>query len=90
MKTPFALMVTTTISSAFGNLRSIRCVDPKLTPENWFEFQPRNVSTILRQLASEFSEQLLTPACSQAVGMWTTATEPVAHIPTATTTTRVC
>jgi hypothetical protein len=32
----------------------------------------RNVSTIVRQLASEFREQLPPLGCSQAVGMWAT------------------
>ena len=32
----------------------------------------RNVSTIVRQLASEFREQLPALGCSQAVGIWTT------------------
>ncbi len=40
MDQPFLLTVTATISSAFKRLKSIRCTDPQLTPENWCEFQP--------------------------------------------------
>jgi hypothetical protein len=40
MNQPFLFAVTTAISSAFNRLKSIRCTDPKLTPENWCEFQP--------------------------------------------------
>jgi streptomycin 3"-adenylyltransferase len=47
----------------------------------------RNVSTIVRQLASEFREQSPALDCFQAVGMWTTETASVALVPTATTTT---
>jgi hypothetical protein len=40
MNQPFRLSVTTAISSAFNRLKSIRYTNPKLTPENWCEFQP--------------------------------------------------
>ncbi len=34
------LTITAAISSAFSRLKSIRYTEPKLTPENWREFQP--------------------------------------------------
>jgi hypothetical protein len=40
MNQPFLLTVAAAISSAFNRLKSIRYTDPKLTPENWCEFQP--------------------------------------------------
>ena len=32
--------LTAGISSAFKRLKSLRCIEPALTPENWSEFQP--------------------------------------------------
>ena len=40
MNQPSLLTIRTAISSAFKRLKSIRCTDPQLTPENWCEFQP--------------------------------------------------
>jgi len=36
----FAATVTAGIASAFKRLKSLRCTEPALTPENWSEFQP--------------------------------------------------
>jgi hypothetical protein len=61
---------------------------PKLRQGTYFPgFLEPNVSTIVRQLASEFREQSPALDCFQAVGMWTTETASVALVPTATTTT---
>ncbi len=40
MNQPFLLTITAMISSAFKRVKSIRCTEPTLTPENWCEFQP--------------------------------------------------
>jgi hypothetical protein len=40
MNQPFFSTITAAISSAFYRLKSIPSADPKLTPENWAEFQP--------------------------------------------------
>jgi hypothetical protein len=40
MSQPYLRAVTTAISSAFDRVKSIRHPDPKLTPQNWCEFQP--------------------------------------------------
>ena len=40
MKQSLLLKITTTISSAFNRLKSIRYTDPELTPENWCQVQP--------------------------------------------------
>ncbi len=40
MNQPFLLTVMLAISSAFNRLKSIPYFDPKLTTENWCEFQP--------------------------------------------------
>ena len=65
MNQPFLLTATKAISSAFSRLKSIQYTDPKLTPENWCEFQPcvtiRLVSkdVILTQPSSTFLVYLL-------------------------------
>jgi hypothetical protein len=54
------------------------------------EYEFRNVSTILRQLTSEFREQLLRLT---APGLWICGqpgTTPFAHTPTAATSTAAC
>ena len=40
MNQPFLLTVGVAVSSAFKRLKSIRCTEPRLSPENWHEFQP--------------------------------------------------
>ena len=65
MNQPLLLAITRAISSAFNRLKSIRYTDPKLTPENWCEFQPcvtlrlASRDIILTQPSSTFFVYLL-------------------------------
>jgi hypothetical protein len=65
MSKPFLFSFTTAISSAFNRLRSIPYTDPKLTPDNWCEFQPcvriklGSKDVILTQPSSTFFVYLL-------------------------------
>ncbi len=58
-------MSTTSISSIFNRLNSIRCTDPELTPENWCGVQPcfkikiASKDVILTQPSSSFLVYLL-------------------------------
>jgi len=65
MKPSALLIITSAISSAFSRLKSIRCTDPELTPENWCEVQPCRTfklagkDIILTQPSSTFYVYLL-------------------------------
>jgi hypothetical protein len=65
MNQSFLLTVMAAISSPFSRLKSIRYTDPKLTPENWCEFQPcvtiklASKDVILTQPSSTFFVYLL-------------------------------